>query len=168
MQNGGQCRHDRKDKLHHVFGSTRNGYAIYTLENILKANPHPALEVTGFSPIRINRVGLVTNDHFEVSGWMSDQRLNVQGESEVLPMVLERTQEAKLDMQVFFGFEPWRALPRGNHRFRIVRALHRWWFWRNVGFQINSSIRTIFARLPVEEVKWLQEEVLQPYDERQS
>jgi hypothetical protein len=40
----GGAAYRRKDKLHHVFGSTRSGYAIYTLKNILKAKPFPALE----------------------------------------------------------------------------------------------------------------------------
>ncbi len=40
----GGAAYNRKDKLHHVFGSTRSGYAIYTLKNILKAKPFPALE----------------------------------------------------------------------------------------------------------------------------
>jgi hypothetical protein len=34
---------ERKDSLHHVFGSTRSGYAIYTLMNILEVKPFPAL-----------------------------------------------------------------------------------------------------------------------------
>nr|WP_314860315.1 hypothetical protein [uncultured Undibacterium sp.] len=41
----GGAAYNRKDKLHHVFGSTRSGYAIYTLKNILKAKPLPALEI---------------------------------------------------------------------------------------------------------------------------
>ena len=40
----GSAAYNRKDKLHHVFGSTRSGYAIYTLKNILRAKPFPALE----------------------------------------------------------------------------------------------------------------------------
>ncbi|MGZ5201911.1 MAG: hypothetical protein ACXWC4_19300 [Telluria sp.] len=40
----GGAAYQRKDKLHHVFGSTRSGYAIYTLKNILKLKPFPAIE----------------------------------------------------------------------------------------------------------------------------
>lgn len=40
----GQEASARKDALHNVFGSTRSGYAIYTLAEILKAKPFPALE----------------------------------------------------------------------------------------------------------------------------
>jgi len=40
----GGAAYNRKDKLHHVFGSTRGGYAIYTLKKILKTKPYPALE----------------------------------------------------------------------------------------------------------------------------
>lgn len=40
----GAIAYNRKDTLHHVFGSTRNGYAIYTLKGILKAKSFPALE----------------------------------------------------------------------------------------------------------------------------
>jgi hypothetical protein len=40
----GGAAYNRKDKLHHVFGSTRSGCAIETLNNILKTIPFPALE----------------------------------------------------------------------------------------------------------------------------
>jgi hypothetical protein len=36
--------YNRKDKLHYVSGSTRSGYAIETLNNILDIRPFPALE----------------------------------------------------------------------------------------------------------------------------
>jgi len=40
----GWVAHERKDKLHYVSGSTRSGNAIYTVKNILRAIPYPALE----------------------------------------------------------------------------------------------------------------------------
>lgn len=40
----GNAAYNRKDQLHYVSGSTRSGYAIETLNNILKANPLSALE----------------------------------------------------------------------------------------------------------------------------
>ena len=42
-QTAGADAYHRKDALHHVFGSTRGGYAIYTLKEVLKAKPFTAL-----------------------------------------------------------------------------------------------------------------------------
>ncbi len=39
----GNVAHDRSDALHHVWGSTRGGWAIYTLKNLLASERFPSL-----------------------------------------------------------------------------------------------------------------------------
>jgi hypothetical protein len=119
----------------------------------------------GQLPVRINRVGFTTNLGV-TTGWMSDQRIEIDEVRIEPPALLGRGQEARVDMPVFFGIAPWSTAPRGNSRFAPLRFLHRWWTWRHVGFDVYTSLGKNFVRLPVSEVRWLQEHVLQPYDMR--
>lgn len=118
----------------------------------------------GLAPVRINRVEFKTHPFWTNYDWMTDHRVEIGKERLQPPVVLGGGQDAKVDFPVFFGFPPWNAMPRGNYRYRIFGTVYRWWTWRNVGFELQTNIGTIFTRVSVEEVAWFQEHVLRPYD----